>query len=473
MKLKDTDWVKKAQTLIWHPFTQMREWENEVPTVIKEAKGVYLTDLEGKRYLDGVSSIWVNLHGHRHRTIDRALIAQIKKVSHSTLLGLSNLPAVELAEKLIALAPKGLTRLFYSDNGSTAVEVAVKMAFGFWKHQGKSYKSKNKFISFSNAYHGDTLGSVSLGGIDLFHQAYQPLLFETIKIPSPTCYRCPLSLEYPSCKMACADEAEKIIRRHAKEAAGLVIEPRLQAAAGMLTAPEGYLRKIRSLCDRYDLLMIADEVATGFGRTGKMFACEHEEVSPDLMAISKGITGGYLPLAATLTTEKIYAAFLGEYSEFKTFFHGHSYTGNPLGCAAALANLEIFEKEQVLRKLQPKIEFVRERLLPWKEWPHVGDIRQAGLIAAIELVSDKARKSPYPLEMRIGAQVCREAKARGVLLRPLGNVIVLMPPLSISLRELKKLISAAGEAIQKVTGGGAEPERRGKDKESHPLSGPS
>ena len=433
------DWTEKGRTLIWHPFTQMKEWEKENPTIIVEGKGVYLTDLDGKKYLDGVSSIWVNLHGHRNKKIDRALIRQIRKLSHSTLFGLSNLPAIKLAEKLIKIAPKGLAKVFYSDDGSTAVEVAVKIAFGFWRHRGKATRKKTKFISFSNAYHGDTVGSVSLGGIDLFHQAYRPLLFQTIKAPATTRKRSGL------------DEIEKVMKRRHKEIAGLVIEPMVQAAAGILISPPGYLKEIRRLCSRYEILMIADEVATGFGRTGKMFACEHEGVTPDLMAISKGITGGYLPLAATLTTQEIYDAFLGEYSEFKTFFHGHSYTGNPLGCAAAIANLEIFEEEKVLRKLQPKIAFVEEALRSWKEWPHVGDIRQTGFMIGIELVADKQKRTPYPLEMRVGGQICNETKAHGVLLRPLGNVIVLMPPLSIAIRDLKKLISVTGAAIQTVT----------------------
>lgn len=431
----------------------MKEWEKEVPTIIAGGEGVYLIDSEGKRYLDGVSSLWVNLHGHRKKEIDEALIDQIKRISHSTLLGLSNFPAIELAEKLLNIAPPGLAKVFYSDNGSTAVEIAIKLAYGFWQRRGGIHRRKRKFISFKNAYHGDTIGAVSVGGIDLFHQAYEPLLFETVKVPAPTCYRCPLSLTYPACGMACVEEVEKIIKHHQTESAGVIIEPLVQAASGMLTAPPGYLKRIRELCNRYELLMIADEVATGFGRTGKMFACEQEGVTPDLMAISKGITGGYLPLAATLATRPIYDAYLGEYSEFKTFFHGHSYTGNPLGCAAALANLKIFQKEKVLERLQPKIAFVKNRLSPWKHWAHVGEIRQVGLMIGIELVADKKMKTPYPIEWRVGAQVCRRVKERGVLLRPLGNVVVLMPPLSISIRELDKLISIVGEEIEKVTSG--------------------
>ncbi len=442
-------WAHQDQQFIWHPFTQMKEWEQTPPTIIAEGKGSYLKDIYGKRYLDGSSSIWVNLHGHRKKTIDDALIAQIGKLSHSTLLGLSNLPSIELAEKLIALAPKGLTKLFYSDNGSTAVEVALKLAFGFWKHQGQP--EKKRFIAFSSAYHGDTIGSVSLGGIDLFHQFYRPLLFETIPVPNPYCYRCPLSLTYPTCKMACVDEVEKIIAAHHHEVAGLIIEPMVQAAGGMITAPAGHLKKIRELCTRYNILLIVDEVATGFGRTGKMFASEHDGISPDLMAISKGITGGYLPLAATLTTQAIYDAFLGDFSEFKTFFHGHSYTGNPLGCAAGIANLKVFEKENTLKKIQPKIQFLKNARARFRRWKHVGSIRQIGMMVGIELVQDKKTKTAYPLKRRMGHWICEEAKKNGLLLRPIGNVIVIMPPLSISLRELQKLIRILGEAIKKIT----------------------
>ena len=444
------DWARKDRQFIWHPFTQMREWEQESPTIIVEGKGVFLRDMDGKTYLDGVSSIWVNLHGHRKKQIDDALIAQIQKLSHSTLLGLSNIPAIRLAEKLARIAPSALTKIFYSDNGSTAVEIALKIAFAFFQHQG--YHQKRKFITFSDAYHGDTIGSVSLGGIPLFHDFYKPLLFETIQAPAPYCYRCPLALTYPSCQMACVDEVEKRLSLHHHEVAGLVIEPRVQAAAGMITAPMGHLKKIRELCTRYNVFMIADEVAVGFGRTGKMFACEREGVSPDIMALAKGITGGYLPLAVTLTTQKIYDAFLGDYAEFKTFFHGHSYTGNPLGCAAAIANLEIFEKKAVIKNLKPKIALLKQKLAPWKRWKHVGEIRQEGMMIGIELVSDKQNKTPYPLTLRVGKLVCDEAKKNGVLLRPLGNIIVLMPPLSISLREIKKLIFVVGAAIKKITG---------------------
>jgi len=436
------------QQYLWHPFTQMKEWEKESPLIIQSGKGPFLIDVHGRRYLDGVSSLWVNLHGHRKKEIDRALISQIRKIAHTTLLGLSNIPAIELARKLLEIAPKGLARVFYSDNGSTAVEVALKMAFQYW--QLKSRPKKRKFVSFINAYHGDTLGSVSVGGIDLFHRRFEPLLFETVRVPYPYCYRCHLSLSYPSCGVACLQEVETLIKTRHEELAAVIIEPRVQAAAGMIISPPGYLRQIRKLCNEYQVLMIADEVATGFGRTGKMFACDHEEVVPDLMALAKGITGGYLPLAATLTTQSIYEAFLGNYSEFKTFFHGHSYTGNPLACAAALANLGIFEKEKTLSKIHSKIRRLSLALRSLDQLDHVGDIRQCGMMVGIELVKDKMSREPYPLTEKKGILVTLEARKRGMLIRPLGNVVVLMPPLSTPHSVLTRMVQILRGSIRKV-----------------------
>ena len=433
---------------LWHPFTQMKEWEKESPLIIQSGKGPFLIDVHGRRYLDGVSSLWVNLHGHRRKEIDRALISQIRKIAHTTLLGLSNIPAIELARKLLEIAPKGLARVFYSDNGSTAVEVALKMAFQYW--QLKSRPRKRKFVSFINAYHGDTLGSVSVGGIDLFHRRFEPLLFETVRVPYPYCYRCHLSLSYPSCGVACLQEVETLIKTRHEELAAVIIEPRVQAAAGMVISPPGYLQQIRKLCNEYQVLMIADEVATGFGRTGKMFACDHEEVVPDLMALAKGITGGYLPLAVTLTTQSIYEAFLGNYSEFKTFFHGHSYTGNPLACAAALANLGIFEKEKTLNKIQSKIRRLSLALRSLDQLDHVGDIRQCGMMVGIELVKDKMSREPYPLTEKKGTLVAMEARNRGMLIRPLGNVVVLMPPLSTPHSVLARMVQILRGSIRKV-----------------------
>jgi adenosylmethionine-8-amino-7-oxononanoate aminotransferase len=438
-----------ARRFIWHPFTQMKEWEKEVPVIIERGEGPYLYDIHGKKYLDGVSSLWVNLHGHRKRALDNAVRHQIGKIAHSTLLGLSNVPAIELAQKLIRMAPPGLTKVFYSDNGSTAVEIAIKMALQYWQLKGSPRKTR--YLALTNAYHGDTIGAVSVGGIDLFHGRYGPLLFPTFKVGAPYCYRCFLNKTYPRCGIACVDEVEKVLKTHHEEIAAVVVEPLIMGAAGMIVWPPGYLKRLRELCTSYRVLLIADEVLTGFGRTGRMFACEHEGVTPDLMAVAKGLTGGYLPLAATFTTQEIYDAFLGEYNEFKTFFHGHSYTGNPLGCAVALANLEVFDREKVLEKLKPKIARLRADLEVLCDHPHVGDLRQLGLIAGIELVRNKKTKEPYPLEERRGHRVAAEAKARGMLIRPLGNVIVLMPPLSTDRPTLRRMVGILAESIHAAT----------------------
>ena len=434
---------------IWHPFTQMRDYQEMEPVIIERGEGSYLIDIYGKRYLDGVSSLWVNIHGPRRKEIDRAIIEQVGKLSHATLLGLSNPPAITLAKKLVEISPPGLERVFYSDNGSTAVEVALKMAFQYWQHRGDSKKST--FVSFKNAYHGDTIGAVSVGGIDLLHQLYRPLLFPVLQAEAPYCYRCPLGHIWPECDMECLNDLERILKKHHHEVAALIIEPLVQGAAGMICQPPGFLRGVRELCTRYGVLMIADEVAVGLGKTGKMFACEHEDVSPDLMALSKGITGGYLPLAATLTADEVYQAFLGEYHEFKTFFHGHTYTGNPLACAAALANLEVFEKDKTLEKLAPKIEFLTWRLEGFKDLPIVGDVRQRGVMVGIELVADTETKEPFPPQEKIGIRVSLEARKRGLIIRPLGDVTVLMPPLSITERELERLIEVTYQSIKAIT----------------------
>ena len=438
---------------LWHPFTQMSDWEKEPQIVVESGSGSTLIDIRGKRYLDGVSSLWVTVHGHRKKEIDRAVSAQLKKIAHSTLLGLSNVPAVLLAEKLIQIAPPGLSKVFYSDSGSTAVEIGLKITFQYWQQKGQAFRSKTGFISLKEAYHGDTIGSVSVGGIDLFHEIYKPLLFHSRKIDTPHCYRCALGKTYPACGLACAQQAEEVLRSHGRETAALIIEPLVQGAAGMLVSPPGYLRRIRELCTKYNVLMIADEVATGFGRTGKMFACEHEGVSPDIMCVAKGITGGYLPLAATLTTGEIYRGFLGEYRELRTFFHGHTYTGNPLACAAAIANIDLFKKEKTLRKLEPKIAYLFEQMGRLKRLKHVGDIRQKGFMAGIELVKDRETKEPYPLEDKMGIRVILECRKKGLIIRPLGNVIVLMPPFSISMKELKRIMDIVYAAIKNVTEG--------------------
>jgi len=436
---------------IWHPFTQMRDYREMEPMIIDRGEGSYLVDIHGRRYLDGVSSLWVTVHGHCREEINRAIIEQVGKISHSTLLGLSNPPAIELAKQLVEITPEGLERVFYSDNGSTGCEIALKMAFQYWQLRGEH--KRTAFVSFSNAYHGDTLGAVSVGGIDLFHETYRPLLFPVLQAVAPYCYRCPHGLSCPQCGMACLETLEHILKDHHQEIAALIIEPLIQGAAGMITQPPGFLKEVRELCTRYGILMIADEVAVGFGRTGRMFACEHEGVRPDMMVLAKGITGGYLPLAATLTTDEVYRAFLGEYHEFKTFFHGHTYTGNPVACAASLANLAVFEQDKTLERLAPKIALLALRLEEFKDLSSVGDVRQRGFMTGIELVADKKTKAPFPPQERMGATVILEARKRGVIIRPLGDVIVIMPPLSITEGELEELVAVIYQSIKTVTEG--------------------
>ncbi len=438
---------------LWHPFTQMKEYAKEDAVIIEEGEGVILRDIEGREYIDGVASLWTNVHGHRKKELDHALKAQIDKIAHSTLLGISNVPAIELAKKLVHITPPGLDKVFYSDSGATAVEIALKIAFQYQKQAREGDPRKERFISLKNAYHGDTIGAVSVGGIDIFHSIYRPLLFEAYSAEAPYCYRCPFKKEYPSCSMECLSDLEEVMSRHSHEVTALIIEPLVQGAAGIIVQPPGYLKKVRELCTKYNILMIADEVAVGFGKTGKMFACNHEAISPDIMTLGKGITGGYMPLAATLTTGKIYEAFLGEYEEYKTFFHGHTYTGNPLACAVAIANLDVFEKEKVIEKLESKIEKLSELLKGFYELRHVGDVRQCGFIVGIELVRDRETKEPYPVAERTGYRVILEARRHGVIIRPLGDIIVLMPPLCISMDQLTRLCEVTYDSIKRVTEG--------------------
>jgi adenosylmethionine-8-amino-7-oxononanoate aminotransferase len=433
---------------VWHPFTQHALWNEKDPLIIVSADGEYLIDADGNRYLDGHSSLWCNVHGHRRAEIDRAIRDQLDRVAHTTQLGLASPPAIELAKRLVDLAPPGLTKVFFSDDGSTSVEAACKLAYGYWHHVGQP--QRNTFIALRNAYHGDTIGAVSLGGIDLFHRTYAPLLFETVFAPSPYCYRCPLGKSPESCGLACADEIGTLLEQHHGKVAAVVVEPLVQCAGGMITAPPGHLTRVRELCDNHDTLLIADEVATGFGRTGKMLACGHEGVVPDLLCLSKGLTGGYLPLAATLATERIYEAYLGPIDSGRTFYHGHTFTGNPLGCAAALASLEVFEADRTLDHLPGKIERLASHLTRLARHPHVGDVRQWGMIAGVELVRDKVSREAWPCARQVGAQVCARALAHGVIIRPLGDVIVIMPPLSISIDNLDHLLRTIERCIDEV-----------------------
>ena len=432
---------------IWHPFTQMSDYLERDPLVIVGGEGSYLIDSEGRRYLDGVSSLWVNIHGHRRPEIDGAIVNQLGKIAHTTMLGLANEPASLLAERLVKLAPGRLSKVFYSDNGSTAMEVAIKVAYQYWVNKGDT--KRTRFLSLQNAYHGDTIGSVSIGGIDLFHACYRPLLFPAYHAPSPYCYRCPLGRSHPSCGLECLEKAEEILSAHSEEIIAVVAESAVQGAAGMIVMPPGYLKGLERLARRYGVPLILDEVAMGFGRTGTMFACEHEEVEPDIMALAKGITGGYLPLAATLFTQEIFDAFVGDMG--KTFYHGHSYTGNPLACAAALATLDIFERENTLERVRALSGILSERLEECKLLEHVGDVRQKGLVAGIELVKDKDTKEPYPPELTMGYRVIYRAREEGVIIRPLGNVIVVIPPLCFTEEELNRLMDVIILSIREVT----------------------
>jgi adenosylmethionine-8-amino-7-oxononanoate aminotransferase len=436
---------------LWHPFTKQSEWLRDVPLLIDHARGCELFDRAGNAYIDGISSLWCNVHGHGHPTLDDAVRGQLERMAHSTLLGLSHEPAIVLARRLVECAPRGLSRVFLSDNGATAVEVAIKIAFQYWRQKPNPEPRRTRFVALEGAYHGDTLGDVSVGGVARFHAMFAPLLFPVSRVPAPHCYRCPLGLARPECGIACLSEAERILRTHPGEVAAIVVEPIVQGAAGMITHPRGYLDGLRRLADAYDTLLIADEVAVGFGRTGRLFACEHEDVAPDFLCLAKGITGGYLPLAATLTTERVYAAFNQADDVQDTFFHGHTYGGNPLAAAVAIANLDIFEQEQTLLKLGPKIELLRAWLTELRESPCVGDVRQAGLIAGIEVVADRASKLPFPPSDRVGQRVCARARALGVIIRPLGDVVVVMPPLAISMELLGRLLDIVAQCLREVT----------------------
>jgi adenosylmethionine-8-amino-7-oxononanoate aminotransferase len=407
---------------VWHPFTQQRGWSEEAPLMIERGEGVYLYDTEGRRYIDGTASLWCNVHGHCHPKVDAAVRDQLGRVAHSTMLGLSHPGATELAGRLVEIAPPGLSRVFYSDSGATAAEIALKIAFQYQQQRGES--GRTSFIRLRDAYHGDTIGSVSVGGIDTFHAAYGPLLFPT-----------------HAAEPGDAADMERVLAEHADEVAAVILEPLVQGAAGMIVHPPGYLRAVRELCTAHGMLLICDEVATGFGRTGTMFACEQEDVAPDLMCVAKGISAGYLPLAATLTTEEIYEGFLGAPSQSRTFFHGHTYTGNPLACAAALASLDVFEEERTLEQLQPKLGLLAELLADVEAMPEVSEIRHRGFMIGIDL-------GEHDPDLRLGHRVTLEARERGAIVRPLGETVVLVPPLAISADELRQLLAITTESIE-------------------------
>lgn len=469
---------------LWHPFTQMRDWLSQEPIVITRGQGARLWDAQGRGYLDGNSSIWTNLHGHNHPRINAAIRSQLKKIAHSSALGLANEPASLLAERLVHSADSTLTKVFLSDDGSTAMEVALKLAFEYARRTGHSQKPR--FLSLEGAYHGDTVGAASLGHLVLFQQGHSQLLFKTDKVMAPYCYRCPFNRatperadarEYRKCQWECVGLVEKQFAAQAKGGnpyAAMVVEPLIQGAAGMIPQPPGWLRKVEEIVRRNGAQLIADEVMTGFGRTGllpveqgrshenenggglsssalplsaNIFACQREEVQPDFLVVAKGLTGGYLPMAATLTTQAVFDVFLGDYSEFKTFFHGHSFTGNQLGSSAALASLEVLQSQASIRARKKLEQTLRQELQTLWALPQVGDIRQVGLIVGVELVQDWHTRRTFPLSERAGIRVCEAMARRGVLTRPIGNVIVLMPPYCTTVSEAKQMITALHGAI--------------------------
>ena len=442
-------WIELDKKYLWHPFTPMRQWSDGTPLVIERAEGNYLIDSEGGRYLDGVSSLWVNVHGHNRPEINQAIREQLDRMAHSTLLGLAHPTAAELAERLVACAPPGLTRVFYSDSGSTAVEIALKLAFQFWQLAG--HPGKHRFVHLEHAYHGDTLGAVAVGGIPHFHAVFGPLLIESLAAPTPHPYRHPSGGSPEEVRDQALAALADLLRTRGHEIAAFILEPLVQGAAGMLVHPEGYLAGAAALCREHDVLLIADEVATGFGRTGTLFACAQEGVTPDLLCLAKGLTGGYTPLAATLATQRIYDQFLGARpGDRRTFYHGHTFTGHPLGCAAALASLDLFERDRVLEALPAKIDRLRAALDQLRPHTLVGDIRQRGLMVGIELVADRVTGAPFPAEAANGALVCTAARSSGVLLRPLGDVVVLMPPLSITHDEIDALVGAVTAGLAAI-----------------------
>ena len=427
---------------VWHPFTHMKLWLADDPLVITHGEGAYVFDSDGRKYFDGTASLWCNVHGHRVPKIDSAIRDQLAKIGHTTLLGLTSEPAAKLAERLIEIAPPGLKKVFYSDSGATATEAAFKMAAQYWWNLGRPEKCE--FVGLTEAYHGDTVGAMSVGRTTAFHKPYWPMLFKTHFAPAP--------IEYRAAKHARVGEdallgLRAILERHAKTIAAICIEPKVMGAAGMIVQPEGYLAGVRALADEFDVLLIADEVATGFGRTGAMFACDLEEVTPDLLCLGKGITGGYLPLAATLATQKIFDVFLGEPWEGKTFFHGHTYTGNPLACVAALASLDLFEETQLLRHVSETAGQIGHDLSNLEECPTVGDVRQCGFMVGVELVADQKTSRPFDPRQRVGARVCQLLRGRGILLRPLGDTIVINPPLITTVEQWRTILDALRVAI--------------------------
>ncbi|WP_077852041.1 adenosylmethionine--8-amino-7-oxononanoate transaminase [Clostridium felsineum] len=439
--------VEKDLKYIWHPCSQMKDYEELKPIIIDHGKGIYLYDKEGKEYIDIVSSWWCNLLGHCNPKINEYIKNQLDKLEHVIFANFSHEPAIELCEELIKVLPKGLTKFNFADNGSASVECALKMSFQYQYQTGN--KKKTKFMCLSEGYHGETIGALSVGGMDLYAKIYKPMLMDAIHVQAPDCYRCSYGKDRKSCEVECFEHLEKAFEKWGEETCAIIVEPLLQGSAGMKIYPASYLRKLRRLCDEYKVLLIADEIATGFGRTGKMFAFDHAKVSPDIMCVSKALTGGYMPMSITITTEKIYNAFYDDYNKGKAFMHSHTYSGNPLSCSAALAVQKILREENILDNAKIKAEYLNSKLNnALLENPHIGEIRHIGLINAMELVTNKETKEGYDPRLRIGYEIYKRALNKGLILRPLGNVLYFNPPLNIKEDEIDKAVSICKEVIE-------------------------
>jgi adenosylmethionine-8-amino-7-oxononanoate aminotransferase len=438
---------KRDLNHVWHPCSQMKDYEDFPPIVIKSGKGIYLYDENGKQYIDAVSSWWVNLFGHANERISNALANQAFQLEHVIFANFTHEPGIFLAEKLVEVTPDGLTKVFFADNGSSAIEVALKMSFQY--HMQKNKPQKKRFLALTDAYHGETLGALSVGGVGLYNEVFQPLLLDTVRAQGPDCFRCPFNERPDSCSTQCISYVEEKLKAHHKELTAIIIEPLIQAAAGMKMYPPTYLKKLKELCLQYDVHLIADEVAVGFGRTGTMFACDQAGITPDFMCLSKGLTGGYLPLSVVLTTDDVYDAFYDDYETMKAFLHSHSYTGNPLACRVALEVLHIFEDEHFIDEIHVKSTYMKELASKrFDHHPYVGEYRQTGMVGAIELVKNKETKEPFPSGERIGYKIYQIALKKGLLLRPLGNILYFMPPYVITKEEIKMVIDTTNEAIE-------------------------
>jgi adenosylmethionine---8-amino-7-oxononanoate aminotransferase len=450
MSTANAPYIARDLEHVWHPCTQMKDHEREIPLIpIRRGQGAWLEDFAGKRYLDAISSWWVNLFGHANARINAAVREQLDRLEQVILAGFTHEPVIALSEALTAIAPSGLTRCFYADNGSSAIEVAVKMSFHFWRNVGQP--AKRRFITLSNSYHGETLGALAVGNVDLYKETYRPLLMDVITVASPDCFEREPGESWADHSGRKFAQMEAALARHAHESAAVIVEPLVQCAGNMRMYDPIYLRLLREACDRHRVHLIADEIAVGFGRTGTMFACEQAGIRPDLMCLSKGLTAGYLPLSSVLTTEPVYAAFYDEYAKLNAFLHSHSFTGNPLACAAALASLKIFREDGVLERNRVLAARMGSRARELESHPHVAEVRQTGMITAVELVKDKRTREPYPWQERRGLVIYRHALERGVLLRPVGNVVYFMPPYVVTPDEIDLMVSVAREGIEKAT----------------------